>query len=331
MLWIVFFHVELTVTDEYLSVFKIMGYGGVDIFMFASGVGVYFSYVRDHDPAAFICRRIKRLAPVYLPFIILWCVYKTWLGGFNYGAVIGNLFGVQGFTGLGGEFNWYITGLAVMYLLTPYFAGLVEKMTKPRQYIALVAALLLITVPFWNAYDGIIIVTRLPIFVMGMYLAKLSRDGEKKVGVIRALIIIAAAFAGVCLFLYAFRRCYDYLWPYGMYWYPFILITPGICLIISAFAELVGRFAVGRLFLWPFRKVGEFSFEIYLAHIFCFEVYQYLTTTLALFPKSDKAALAALLCVIPLCVILRLLAVACSWLAGRICGDRTESNQNHKS
>ena len=132
MLWIVFFHVELTVTDEYLSVFKIMGYGGVDIFMFASGVGVYFSYVRDHDPAAFICRRIKRLAPVYLPFIILWCVYKTWLGGFNYGAVIGNLFGVQGFTGLGGEFNWYITGLAVMYLLAFSLAYERGEITRER-------------------------------------------------------------------------------------------------------------------------------------------------------------------------------------------------------
>lgn len=44
ILWVVFFHSELKYDSSLLNYIKLIGYGGVDIFVFASGLGgLYFS------------------------------------------------------------------------------------------------------------------------------------------------------------------------------------------------------------------------------------------------------------------------------------------------
>lgn len=133
ILWVIFFHSGLVVSNARIAYIENIGYGGVDIFMFASGLGVYFSYTKDYDSTAFMGRRLKRLAPVYLPFIVVWILYKFMQGEYPINAAIGNFFAVQGFTGLGNEFNWYITSLLVVYILTPFFGGLIDKINKPQQ------------------------------------------------------------------------------------------------------------------------------------------------------------------------------------------------------
>ena len=42
MLWIILFHSELSFEFEVFKYIKTIGYGGVDIFLFASGIGCYF-------------------------------------------------------------------------------------------------------------------------------------------------------------------------------------------------------------------------------------------------------------------------------------------------
>ena len=81
MLWVVLFHAAPVTNIKLLDMFSASGYGGVDIFMFASGLGAYYSYTRDHSPLDFIRRRVKRLYPVYLPFIIIWAIGKILFGG----------------------------------------------------------------------------------------------------------------------------------------------------------------------------------------------------------------------------------------------------------
>ena len=55
------------------------------------------------------------------------------------------------------------------------------------------------------------------------------------------------------------------MWAYGLYWYPFILIAPGLALSINWLA--------GRMDSSPFSVIvrfiswmGKYSFEIYLIH-----------------------------------------------------------------
>ncbi len=74
MLWIMIYHTNI-VFPSVFKFFKMVGYGGVDIFIFASGIGNYYSYLKDKSPLDFLKRRIIRLAPAYLPVIIVWCIY----------------------------------------------------------------------------------------------------------------------------------------------------------------------------------------------------------------------------------------------------------------
>ena len=74
ILWVVFFHAQLRLGGLLYDVQKI-GYGGVDMFLFLSGFGLYHSLSRDADAGRYLLRRARRLLPAYLPFCVVWlCV-----------------------------------------------------------------------------------------------------------------------------------------------------------------------------------------------------------------------------------------------------------------
>lgn len=229
MLWVVFFHSLMLFNHPVLTYIKNIGYGGVDIFLFAAGLGNYHSYLKDHSPLEFIKRRIYRLAPVYVPFIIVWIVVKLRSHFIVYYQAIGNLFGVQGFSSVGGEFNWYLAGIFVCYLLTPYLASFIEK-NRFVKNIALIGCLLLLSVAFWNDSRVIIWFTRLPIYTLGMLFSKY----EQKVITKKFVLGTAVGFVIGNISLWAaFIYMPNYLWNYGLYWYPFILIVPFLCIAAS--------------------------------------------------------------------------------------------------
>ena len=57
ILWVVFYHINIPINNTPIFFLKTFGYGGVDIFIFASGIGCYYSYLRDRSPLDFIKRR----------------------------------------------------------------------------------------------------------------------------------------------------------------------------------------------------------------------------------------------------------------------------------
>lgn len=267
MLWVVFFHSNLHFENFVLSSIKLTGYGGVDIFMFAAGLGSYYSYLKDHSPLDYLKRRIIRLATVYVPFILVWIIVKCLFHEMSIFAVIGNLFGIQGFSSVGGEFNWYLTGIIICYLLTPYLASYIEK-NKIGKDVILIIFLLLISTVFWNDKRMIISITRLPIYTLGMILAKYDKKKlTKKFITCEAIGLIFGSIILCLAFIYAG----EYLGNYGFYWYPFILITPFICHMISLISALLAKNKVGKKFISLLSTVGNYSFEIYLVHIFLFD------------------------------------------------------------
>ena len=119
-------------------------YGGVDLFFFLSGVGCFFSWRRDRDPAAFLRRRALRILPSYLPLILVWIALQAAGDGIGPTAALTNLLGVHGFVKVEPSFNWYVSGMWLSYLLTPWLAALAERCdTKPRAFAALAGLLLL--------------------------------------------------------------------------------------------------------------------------------------------------------------------------------------------
>ena len=265
MLWVMLFHSSMELVKG-ISTIKSIGYGGVDIFIFASGVGNYYSYLKNEKPLSFLNRKIKRLAPTYIPFIIFWCIYNVVQGKLEYIYIPGNILGIQGFSASGISFNWYLTGIAICYLLTPYLATKIHENSFLKNII-LVLVLIIISISFWGDSKFIVSVTRLPIYVVGMIFAKNENVWIRKIIVpIVGMFILGAVFLGV-----SFKYASGQLWKYGLYWYPFLFITPFVCVAISEISFILDKNGIK----WPI-KLGEFigsiSFEIYLIHLFAFNL-----------------------------------------------------------
>lgn len=265
ILWIIFFHFGYKLPDPF-SFIQSSGYSGVDIFFFASGIGCYLSYSRDKNPAAFLKRRFIKIMPTYLIFIIIWCAYKVITDGMDFAAVLGNIFCVQDLTGKSGGFNWYFGAMWIFYLLTPYFAAVADKIKKPVGCVLFCALLVLFSFPFWNVNALIIIVTRLPVYFLGMYLAKYSQENDEKISIKFMVIATLLSIISMAAFFVCYFRLHDKLWSYGLWWYPFIIIAPTICIYLSFISKLFEKNTVGKIILKAFSFIGGYTFELFLVH-----------------------------------------------------------------
>lgn len=271
MVWIMLSHSGLAFPSYVFVYLKMWGYGGVDICLFASGIGCYYSLEKDGDILRFQKRRLLRLAPAYLCVILMWCVHRLCTDGIPLQAVVGNLLAVQGLTGLGHAFNWYIAGLVVMYILAPYLKSLADSLGQGWKHLLVVVGLLVLTVPFWNVSGYIIIVTRLPIFYIGIYFAKQCSRGKQLH--LRGLVFYTVAtLAGLVLLWKSSHLFADILWSHGWHWYPFILIVPGLCIWISLAGMALEKSGAGRWITGILGSIGKYSFEVYLVHIPLYEL-----------------------------------------------------------
>lgn len=270
ILWVIFFHFGYKPPDP-LAALQSSGYSGVDIFFFASGIGCYLSYSRDKNAAAFIKRRFIRIMPTYLVFIVIWCTYKVITDGMDFTTVLGNIFCVQDLTGKDGSFNWYFGAMWIFYLLTPYFVAVADKIKKPAGCVLFCLLLVLFSFPFWNVKALIIIVTRLPVYFLGMYLAKRSQVSDDKISLKFMLIATVLSIISMAAFIVCYFKLHDELWNYGLWWYPFIITAPTICLYLSFISKQLEKKSVGQKILKAFSFIGSYTFELFLVHLFVFK------------------------------------------------------------
>ena len=245
-------------------------YGGVDIFFFASGIGCFFSYSRDRDPAAFLRRRAERILPVYLPFIAVWLLVQARGGGIGFSAALANLFGVQGFMAVTPSFNWYVSGMWLSYLLTPWLVPLAEKCRTRLKGAAAVLALLLFSAAFWGDNELIIIAARLPVFFAGMLFAAESGRREALTKAETALLLCLMP-VGAAIIWESPKFFPDRIWSHGIAWYPMLLIVPGVCILTAAVSQRLERRRLGRSLNRALGFLGGLTFEIYLTHFWALE------------------------------------------------------------
>lgn len=258
ILWVVFFHAQLGLDGLLYEVQKI-GYGGVDLFFFLSGFGLWYSLSRDGDTGRYLVRRARRLLPAYLPFCVLWlCVMLPLYGLGTVQSVrvaAGNLLMIGFFAGTPAMINWYVSALAASLLAAPLIYSLMMRGSRPRLRALLIAAVCFLGGLCFIGTEAYMAVSRFPVFVLGMAAAvPARRDGGGQTALAGAI----AALAGLCVLFVCFFRFPEMLNTYGMYWHPFILIAPAMC------AGLGWLFAKAGRKLVLLRALGRASFEIFL-------------------------------------------------------------------
>ena len=272
IMWVVVFHSMMIMPNSILEFIKQIGYGGVDIFIFASGLGCYYSLSKDSNINKFLKRRFDKLMPTFWCFLVVFILYKKLHEGIGITAIIGNILCIQSFTLKGDSFNWYICCIWLFYFLAPYIYFHTKNIKTKFSVIMYILFLLLFSISFINCHDLIIMMTRLPLFFMGMYCAKLSKIRNYKLSKTSIILSIISMIIGLIILKYCYVNYYNYLWNYGLHWYPFILIVPGLCTSISLLCLLIDDKKIGKNIIKFLNVIGNNTFEVYLVHIFIFGI-----------------------------------------------------------
>ena len=129
MLFVILFHVALDRGDPFYGLRR-CGNVGVDIFLFLSGVGLWFSWVKTPDVRRFYRRRLLRIVPTWL--VVATAFYlPDYLGARRFSRSIVDLIGditINWDFWLHDELTfWYVPAIMALYLVAPWYMRLVQN------------------------------------------------------------------------------------------------------------------------------------------------------------------------------------------------------------
>ena len=266
ILLVLLIHLKWHLADGALKTLISYTYFSVDIFFFVSGVGCFFSLRDDPDVLRFWKRRALRILPVYLPFIAVWIAAKALHGEMCFSSALANLLGLGGVIRTPRPFNWYVSGMWMSYLLAPLLAPLAAHADTRGKAAAATAALLLLSAACWGDDKWIVIAARIPIFFVGMLFAAESRRRER-LSRAETILLLVLTPIGLALCWEAQKLFLEeQLWNYGLFWYPCLLLVPGLMIALAWIRERLERFGAGRALNRAAAFVGGITFELYLTH-----------------------------------------------------------------
>lgn len=278
--WIMLFHahpmfgVDYTLGTKFLKPLdNLIGLGnmGVEIFLFCSGIFLYFSYVRNSDAYNFMCKRISRLFwPVAIisgPYWIYTCIVKN-----ESILQFVSKFTMLDFWISGDQQIWFVSAIFLFYVIYPYIYGLLFKgkfLNDFSRLVILLAVVAFVTISVMYIYPDYyskieIALTRLPVFIIGSYFGKLVY--EKKTLpkytylICAALIIVSFIVLNMGVLTGPFKR-----WFYLIGGIPLTLVLPGILNILKC--KPINKF---------FTFFGGISLNLYISHVVVIRVYKLL-------------------------------------------------------
>ncbi len=266
MIAVMLFHATDLETGFYaLDQLRSLGFGGVDIFVLLSGLGLAMSLSRrEQEYGRFMARRSVRLLPAYFLVMLPYTLFLFLTGRAPLSTFVWNSTLLNYWVRCEGGFNWYITGIMTLYVLTPPAVKLLRARPGARIPLLLgvtvgsfLVSQILMRDSWWYHLD---IIYRVPIYTAGLVLGLHVAEG-------RGFSLRDGIVWGVSLALgvvYAWVR--PSLGSYAQGTYIFAFTTIPACLI---FAWCMDKLPLG--WLWrALRFLGENSLEIYLLNVSLF-------------------------------------------------------------
>ena len=272
MLFVILFHVALDRGDPFYGLRR-CGNVGVDIFLFLSGVGLWFSWVKTPDVLRFYRRRLLRIVPTWI--VVATAFYlPDYLGARRFSRSLVDLIGDSTLNWdfwLHDELTfWYVPAIMALYLVAPWYMRLVQSRPVYR-WLPLLMVIWCVMVqwvlPIHHAVGHIeIFWSRVPIFFIGINFGEMVRTRRQLPGEAVWLLLITFLMTfGTCLYLEQVRHGHFPLFVERMLYIPFTVCT-----------VLVMNRIFRRMPQWvnsSFRFVGALSLEAYLIHIHFVLVY----------------------------------------------------------
>ncbi len=265
MLMVMLFHAyDIDFGFDILNYIRKYLFIGVDIFVFLSGLGISFSLSkREQNYSDYMRSRAARILPSYFVVMIPYTLFCIFWDKAPFSALIWNSTLLSYWVKPKGAFNWYITGIMLLYAIAPFWhkniLGRRHRVALTFGGIALtgICTYALMRDGYWFHLD---IIYRVPVFVIGMLLGRYIFE-DKKIGVGGFLASWVSFAFGICLFWIG-RNISSYIPPCYAFTY---LVFPFLLLISIIFEYLpLGYLRHGLRFL------GESSLEIYLLNVSLF-------------------------------------------------------------
>ena len=272
MLFVILFHVALDRGDPFYGLRR-CGNVGVDIFLFLSGVGLWFSWVKTPDVLRFYRRRLLRIVPTWI--VVATAFYlPDYLGARRFSHSIVDLIGditINWDFWLHDELTfWYVPAIMALYLVAPWYMRLIQSRPVYR-WLPLLMVIWCVMVqwvlPIHHAVGHIeIFWSRVPIFFIGINFGEMVRTRRQlSSDAVWLLLVTFLMTFGTCLYLEQVRHGHFPLFVERMLYIPFTVCT---VLVMNRIFRRTPQWVNSS-----FRFVGALSLEAYLIHIHFVLVY----------------------------------------------------------
>ena len=288
-LWIGLFHSDnLTMahyTDNQFLIdafrfFKGTGNVGVDMFLFLSGVGLFFSFTKDGRVLSFWKKRLLRILPTAFLIATFYVCFRYVNGRFTSG--FDYFFSRMTFTYFfikGERVFWFISLILALYIIFPVLYRIIERF-KGLGTIGLVVLIIAFNFALRAFTPGVytnieIAMCRIPVFIIGIWAGKFvmeKREISKK-----WLWAFLAAAVGMLVFMYFYTDIVRSMVPdYNkdmetmyIFLYRYAACPLGISLVVLDSYLITqirrrGQLNVLRNF---FEFVGMYSMEYYMIYL----------------------------------------------------------------
>ena len=266
MIAIVLFHVNVPRLSPFYGLWR-MGNMGVDVFLFLSGVGLWYALTSNTSLKRFFTRRYLRIYPTWLLVASLYYVPRFLQGAKGTKEMI-DLAGdvlVNWDFWLHDELTfWYIPATMMLYLFAPAYVKLVSRHPVYRWLPVLMMVWCVAVqwvVPLHNAVGHIeIFWSRVPIFFIGINCGAMVKQGQSLSAQSVWLLVAAVVLSlGVDIYLEQTRHG---LFPLFIGRMLYIPATFSLVLLLSNWLT-----AVPQVIKRALRLVGMVSLEMYLLHV----------------------------------------------------------------
>ena len=265
IIWIMLFHIPglSNILPKPISFFINIGYVGVDIFLFLSSYGLYYSLKKDSTIRTFYQKRITRILPTYYIILIIFGIINGIgiLEIIKQVSMLGYFFPFLNWK----PFDWYIPSLLFFYLIFPLVFKYIDIIYKYIVYILLLNIVFYAIIYYLLSYYDFnttirFSISRISIFLLGaLYAYKenyILENYKKKQNVIFLIISLISYY-----FLYYSINDNKYLTLSGSQFITLVFIVPNIIIFLQRLK--FGRFEIIKRIL---EFSGKYSLELYLIH-----------------------------------------------------------------
>lgn len=248
---------------------------GVEMFLFLSGMGLYFSYSKKPTYFQFEKKRFLTVGIVYLIASLPFCIWQNIVEHRSFLYFLFDLSSLSYWFKSENSPGWYVSLIFILYLIYPLINRILfgKEQNNKRLFTvtALISVIFIIAIfylsnnfIYWNFIERAF--TRIPVFIVGCCLGKLIFD-RRKFNTVTYIFLFLCLVSTYFFGIYINFRLVFFL---GVIPIMFLMIT------VLYFIDTICKIQFINKILCFF---GSITLELYLVHNYISEVFLYYKLT----------------------------------------------------